>query len=139
MTDRSREGDQETAGGVGPEVPQRPVRRRFDAAYKLRILEEADRSGSTGSAVAAGRVLFVPSVDVAAATRAGHPFGADAEAAWSQSETQELVGRRTGEVATREPAVERSTSPGGVGHRRSKKVSEMLDIPLKNRDDEKVD
>ena len=41
MTDRSREGDQETAGGVGSEVPQRPVRRRFDAAYKLRILEEA--------------------------------------------------------------------------------------------------
>jgi len=32
MTDRSREGDQETAGGAGPEVSPRPVRRRFDAA-----------------------------------------------------------------------------------------------------------
>ena len=42
MMDRSQEGDQETAGAVSSEVPQRPVRRRFDAAYKLRILAEAD-------------------------------------------------------------------------------------------------
>ena len=48
MTDRSREGDQEAGGGIVPEVPERPVRRRFDAAYKLRILEEADRCVQPG-------------------------------------------------------------------------------------------
>lgn len=31
-----------------PEVPEKPVRRRFDAAYKLRILEEADRCTQPG-------------------------------------------------------------------------------------------
>ena len=34
-----------------PEVPERPVRRRFSAEYKLRILQEADRctSGELGT------------------------------------------------------------------------------------------
>lgn len=31
-----------------PEVLERPVRRRFDAAYKVRILAEADRLQATG-------------------------------------------------------------------------------------------
>ena len=43
MTDQPHERDQGTTGSVHPEVPEKPVRRRFDAAYKLRILEEADR------------------------------------------------------------------------------------------------
>ena len=37
------------AAGVGDaEVPEKAKRRRFDAAYKLRILEEADRSTGPG-------------------------------------------------------------------------------------------
>jgi len=32
----------------GPEVPEKPARRRFDAAYKLRILDEADRATEPG-------------------------------------------------------------------------------------------
>ena len=32
------------AGGGDPEVPEKAKRRQFDSAYKLRILEEADRS-----------------------------------------------------------------------------------------------
>jgi len=34
----------ESNGNTDPEVNEKPVRRRFDAAYKLRILEEADRA-----------------------------------------------------------------------------------------------
>lgn len=34
----------ESNGNTDPEVDEKPVRRRFDAAYKLRILEEADRA-----------------------------------------------------------------------------------------------
>ena len=36
------------AGGGDAEVPEKATRRRFEAAYKLRILEEADRSTGPG-------------------------------------------------------------------------------------------
>jgi transposase-like protein len=32
----------------GSEVPEKPVRRRFEAAYKLRILDEANRATESG-------------------------------------------------------------------------------------------
>ena len=35
-------------GGPNPEVLEKPVRRRFTAEYKLRILEEADRCSEPG-------------------------------------------------------------------------------------------
>jgi transposase-like protein len=38
----------ESNGGTNPEVNEKPVRRRFDAAYKLRIIEEADRCTQPG-------------------------------------------------------------------------------------------
>ena len=43
MSDR-KESDAKT----DPEVNEKPVRRRFDAAYKLRILEQADRCTEPG-------------------------------------------------------------------------------------------
>ena len=43
MSDR-KESDAKT----DPEVNEKPVRRRFDAAYKLRILEQADRCTERG-------------------------------------------------------------------------------------------
>ena len=43
MSDRT-----ENNGKANPEVNERPVRRHFDAAYKLRILEEADRCTEPG-------------------------------------------------------------------------------------------
>jgi len=38
----------ESNGRANPEVNEKPVRRHFDAAYKLRILEEADRCSEVG-------------------------------------------------------------------------------------------
>ncbi len=38
----------ESNGKANPEVNEKPLRRRFDAAYKLRILEEADRCSEPG-------------------------------------------------------------------------------------------
>ena len=35
-------------GGTNPEVHEKPVRRQFDAARKMRILEEADRCTEPG-------------------------------------------------------------------------------------------
>ena len=48
MTDHAQQ-DTGRAGSPGnPEVPEKPVRRRFDAAYKQRILDEADRCNEPG-------------------------------------------------------------------------------------------
>ena len=48
MTDRARQGNDQ-AGSLGSaEVPEKPVRRRFDAAYKQRILAEADCCSQPG-------------------------------------------------------------------------------------------
>ena len=38
----------ESNGRANPEVNEKPERRHFDAAYKLRILEEADRCSEVG-------------------------------------------------------------------------------------------
>ena len=38
----------ESNGRANPEVNEKPVRRRFDAAHKLRVLEEADRCSEVG-------------------------------------------------------------------------------------------
>ena len=139
---RSREGDQETAGGVGPEVPQRPVRRRFDAAYKLRILEEADRCTQPGQR---GQLL----------RREG--FYSSHLSTWRQQREQGILSALTRKRRGRKAKPKNSLADELAKLQREnqrlkdqlrqaelvidvqKKVSEMLDIPLKNRDDEKVD
>lgn len=48
MMDRPQKGTERTGNLGNPEVPEKPVRRRFDAAYKQQILEEADRCSELG-------------------------------------------------------------------------------------------
>ncbi len=46
---QNRQDGQERSGSVSsPEVPEKAIRRRFDAAYKLRILAEAERCQTPG-------------------------------------------------------------------------------------------
>ncbi len=47
MPDSTEENSKKPEAQV-PEVPEKASRRRFDAAYKLRILEEADRCTEPG-------------------------------------------------------------------------------------------
>ena len=47
MMDHAQEVPAGASDG-GPEGPEKAKRRRFEAAYKLRILEEADRSTGPG-------------------------------------------------------------------------------------------
>ena len=49
-----REGKRSAAAPVDPEVVDKPSRRRFSPAYKLRILEEVDRCTEAGDI---GRIL----------------------------------------------------------------------------------
>ena len=48
MMDQGQQGNEQSVNPGGPEVPEKPVRRRFDAAYKQRILEEVDRCSRPG-------------------------------------------------------------------------------------------
>ena len=48
------EGKRSAAAVVDPEVVDKPLRRRFAASYKLRIVEEADRCTEPGEI---GRLL----------------------------------------------------------------------------------
>lgn len=46
--DRPIDGPPEQTGQPDPEVPEKPIRRRFTAAYKLAILREADQCTEHG-------------------------------------------------------------------------------------------
>src|SRR6266581_1817473 len=46
--ERKRIGDGASAGVPDPELVERPVRRRFSAEYKLRVLREADACTKPG-------------------------------------------------------------------------------------------
>ena len=48
MMDHAQQGDERSGTPSDPEVPEKPVRRRFDAAYKQRIVEEADGCSEPG-------------------------------------------------------------------------------------------
>jgi transposase-like protein len=48
MMDHAQQGIENSDSPSDPEVPEKPVRRRFDAAYKQRIVEEADGCSQPG-------------------------------------------------------------------------------------------
>ncbi len=48
MMDHAQQGIENAGGPSNPEVQEKPVRRRFDAAYKQRILDEAGRCSEPG-------------------------------------------------------------------------------------------
>jgi len=48
MMDHAQQGSGRLDGPSDSEVPEKPVRRRFDAAYKQRIVEEADGCSQPG-------------------------------------------------------------------------------------------
>jgi len=48
MMDHAQQGSERASSLSDPEVPEKPVRRRFDAAYKQRIVEEADGCSQPG-------------------------------------------------------------------------------------------
>jgi len=126
------------AGGRSPEVPEKAQRRRFDAAYKLRILEEADRSTGPGEV---GELL----------RREG--LYSSHLATWRrQRDEGSLVGltpKRRGRKAKRKDPLAKENDKLRRENQRlaerlrqaetiidvQKKVSEMLGIPLASQDD----
>jgi transposase-like protein len=138
MTDHSLEGQAD----AGPEVPEKPVRRRFDAAYKLRILAAADRCSQHGQL---GQLL----------RREG--LYSSHLSVWRRQREQGILSaltpkRRGRKAKPNDPlAMENEQLRREKQHLAErlrqaeliidvqKKVSEMLGIPLKNLDDEQAE
>jgi transposase-like protein len=114
-----------------PEVPERPVRRRFGAAYKLRIVEEANaatepgqigallrREGLYSSHLVDWRRLYRAGALSALARPKGRPRTKDPLA-----DEVERLRRRNARLEARLATAERIIEIQG-------KVSELLGIPL---------
>ena len=129
-----------TAGGGDPEVPEKAKRRRFEAAYKLRIVEEADRATSSGEV---GELL-----------RREGLYSSHLTTWRRQRDEGSLAGltpkRRGRKVKRKDPLTKENEQLRRENQRLAerlrqaetiidvqKKVSEMLEIPRKSRDSER--
>jgi len=121
-----------------PEVPERPVRRRFSAEYKLRIVEEADAAsepGAIGTILRRERLYSSHLVD----WRRQYRLGALAALARPQGRPKpnplakevDRLTRQNARLEQRLATAERIIEIQG-------KVSELLGIPLaRSEDDER--
>lgn len=127
------------AGGSGPEVPEKAKRRNFDAAYKLRILGEADNLTELGQL---GELL-----------RREGLYSSHLSSWRRQRDEGSLAGlapKQRGRKAKRKDPLTQEVDKLRRENQRlterlrqaetiidvQKKVSEMLGIPLKSPDDE---
>ena len=109
------------------EVPARHARRRFTTAYKLDILRRADACGGHGEL---GQLLRAEGLYSShlGTWRQQREAGFDAEDAWAEADGCRSAAQ---EARAGEPSVDVATAPGGSLARIPKKVSELLQIPLK--------
>ncbi len=138
MTDDAQEVPAGADGG-DPEVPEKARRRRFEAAYKLRILEEADQASDPGA--------------VGALLRREGLYSSHLSAWRRQRDEGSLAGlspkRRGRKAKRRDPLTQENDKLRRENQRLAerlrqaetiievqKKVSEMLGIPLKTPDSE---
>ena len=127
------------AGGSGPEVPEKANRRRFEAAYKLRILEEADKLTESGQLGELLRREGLYSSHLSSWRRqrdegslaglAPKQRGRKAKRKDPLTQENEKLRRENQRLAERLRQAETIIDV-------QKKVSEMLGIPLKSPDDE---
>jgi transposase-like protein len=120
-----------------PEVPERPVRRRFTAEYKLSILHEVDAAtedGQIGAILRRERLYSSHLVDWRRARKAGalealaRPSGRPRPNPLAKE--VERLQRENARLASRLDTAERIIEIQG-------KVSELLGIPLARSDDER--
>jgi len=125
-------------GGREPEVPEKAKRRQFDSAYKLRILEEADRSTELGQL---GELLRREGLYSSHLTlwRRQRDEGS---LAGLTPKRRGRKGKRKDPLATENAKLRRENQRLTERLRQAetiidvqKKVSEMLGIPLKSPDD----
>ena len=137
LTTQTPTGGRVHAGPMpDPEVPERPVRRRFTAEYKLSILREADAAteeGQIGTILRRERLYSSHLVDWRRARERGaldalaRPSGRPRPNPLSKE--VERLQRENARLASRLDTAQRIIEIQG-------KVSELLGIPLTRSDDE---
>ena len=133
MTDRT-----ETNGN--PEVPEKAKRRRFDAAYKLRILEEADRCTEPGQL---GELLRREGLYSSHLTTWRRQRDEGALEAWSQearpqAEAEGSLGCENERLRRENQRLTERLRQAETIIEVQKKVSEMLGIPLQTPNDDET-
>ncbi len=120
-----------------PEVSEKPVRRRFTAAYKLRILREADARAETGQLGALLRREGLYSSHLTTWRRQWEQGGLEALTARKRGrrpqERSPLV-RRVAELERDKHQLEQQLKQAEIIIEVQKKVSELLGISLQSSD-----
>ena len=144
------EGARRATGGPGPvttsrppdpdpEVPATVQRRRFSAAYRLRILKAADACKKPGEV---GALLRREGLYSSLLTnwRRQREAGALREMRGRRRGADAAPRRPTGDTARGgDPPAPAEVAAGGDDHHAPKKVAEILGIPLTPLDDDETD
>jgi transposase len=125
-----------------PEVVERPARRRFSAEYKLRILREVDGCSKKGEvgAILRREGLFSSHLTEWRRAREKGALGALEPSKRGRKATRnDPLVKENERLRKEKAALERKLKQAEILLDIQKKVSEILEIPLKSLDDEGSD
>ena len=128
------ERDERALKPVEPEVLEKPVRRKFTAEYKLRVLQEAERCPEPGQIGALLRREGLYSSNLTAWRRQRERGALDGLAAKKRGRKAKAVNPlegRVGELQRENKQLRRRLKKAEIIIEFQKKVSEILGIPLK--------
>ena len=119
-----------------PEVPERPLRRHFTAAYKLDVLRQADAAATTPGGIAAllrREGLYSSCLTTWRRERTAGALGALAsKKRGPKTEPANPLARRVAELERDKRGLERRLKQAELIIDFQKKVAEILGIPLKS-------
>ena len=114
---------------ANPEISDRPRRRTFTAAEKLRILKEADQaagSGATGALLRRHGLYSSALGEWRRQREGGNPGRPDTGEAWAEIAPGQSAGHRTGLCAKGKRPAPAPSGAGRGNHRRPKKLADLL-------------
>ena len=123
----------EVRDSLGPEVPEKPRRRRFTAEYKLSIVTEADACSNTGEVGALLRREGLYSSHLSTWRRQrdeGQLQGLSPNKRGRKAERNDPLARELAQVRREKAAAEQKLKQAELIIAIQKKASEMLGIPL---------
>jgi len=127
------------ADGVEPEVPEKARRRRLDAAYKLRILEEAERATDLGAvgAILRREGLYSSHLSLWRRQReAGSLAGLAPKRRGRKAKRNDPLAKENDKLRRENQRLAERLRQAETIIEVQKKVSEMLGIPLKTSNNE---
>ena len=116
----------------GSEVPEKPTRRQFPAAYKLKVLRELDRLNGSGDigALLRREGLYSSLISTWRRQRERGELSGLGQKSTSQKAVQEKKDLEIRRLKRENARLERKFKQAEIVIDIQKKISEMLDIPL---------